>query len=290
MGGAIEAALHGRGRIGITLSGTNSLIHPGELNESEYRCRPTAVRRDNRASTRSARRARNQDSTTREAGTASRASPRPFRLPTDAQSTRRSTYSLWSSSPFPRLLIDELAAPPLCYFVSAARRCVQYRKQRATRYSTADCARQTAATAARSAGNDIFVSGMYRNDSLTPAPIVERRDAIAGLDGRIRPAGAPGDQMNECFKLENRAAAQAGGAGISACKPGVRQVRPSRAITNENRFARYRAPKARHSSLRHVFDVRFPDDRNGFDSSVKIPTGSHAARGPKSAVKTSVAA
>jgi|OM-RGC.v1.028823768 hypothetical protein len=82
--GAIEVTLPGRTRIGITLSGTNSLIHPGELNESEYRCRLTAVRRDNRdnrASTRSARRARIRDSATREAGTASRASPRPFRLP-----------------------------------------------------------------------------------------------------------------------------------------------------------------------------------------------------------------
>ncbi|HHX4053188.1 MAG: hypothetical protein ACN6QT_33760 [Burkholderia contaminans] len=82
--GAIEATRLDRRRIGITLSGTNSLIHPGELNESEYRCRPTAVRRDkrdNRASTRSVRRARNRDSATREAGTASRASPRPFRLP-----------------------------------------------------------------------------------------------------------------------------------------------------------------------------------------------------------------
>lgn len=82
--GAIEATLHGRRRIGITLSGTNSKIHPGEHDESEYRCRPTAVRRDNRdnrASTRSARRARNRDRATREAGTASRASPRSFRLP-----------------------------------------------------------------------------------------------------------------------------------------------------------------------------------------------------------------
>lgn len=82
--------------------------------------------------------------------------------PTDAQSTRRSTYSLWSSSPFPRLLIDELAAPPVRCFVSTARRCVQYRKQRATRYSTGDCVRQTAATAARIARNDIFC---FRNVS-----------------------------------------------------------------------------------------------------------------------------
>ncbi|RBJ77211.1 hypothetical protein C3L29_031155 [Pseudomonas sp. MWU12-2534b] len=41
-------------------------------------------------------------------------------------------------------------------------------------------------------GTTFFVSGMYRNNSLTPWAIVKRRDAIAGLDGRIRPAGQRG--------------------------------------------------------------------------------------------------
>ncbi|OXI42294.1 hypothetical protein CFB84_24005 [Burkholderia aenigmatica] len=38
-------------------------------------------------------------------------------------------------------------------------------------------------------GSTFFVSGMYRNNGLAPSAIVERREAIAGLDGRIRLAG-----------------------------------------------------------------------------------------------------
>jgi len=63
------------------LSGTNSLPHPGMLNEVEHRCRPVAARNGNRSSTRRARRAGNRQGATLDAGTASRARPRSFRLP-----------------------------------------------------------------------------------------------------------------------------------------------------------------------------------------------------------------
>jgi hypothetical protein len=109
--------------------------------------------------------------------------------PTGAQSTRRSSDCLWSSSPFPRLLIDELAAP---LFVTSCR-------PPAGASSTASSVprdipphialgeqppRRHAAP-----GMSFFVSGMYRNNGLALPAIVERREAIAGLDGRIRPAG-----------------------------------------------------------------------------------------------------
>ncbi|MDW9232561.1 hypothetical protein C7S15_5780 [Burkholderia cepacia] len=37
-----------------------------------------------------------------------------------------------------------------------------------------------------SPGTTFFVSGMYRNGGLTPSALVERHDATAGFDGRIR--------------------------------------------------------------------------------------------------------
>ncbi len=60
--------------------------------------------------------------------------------PKGAQGMRESSCCFWSSSLFPRLLIDELAAPHLRCIWSTARRCVQYRKRHAMRDSTDGCA------------------------------------------------------------------------------------------------------------------------------------------------------
>lgn len=58
---------------------------------------------------------------------------------------------------FPDWLIDELAAPHLCYVMSPARRCTDCRKQHAMRYSTDRCARRATTPAGRSAANRAFL-------------------------------------------------------------------------------------------------------------------------------------
>lgn len=63
--------------------------------------------------------------------------------PTVAQGMRGTNDCFWSSSLFPRLLIDERAAPHLCYIRSTVHRCVQYRKRHAMRDSTDGCATRT---------------------------------------------------------------------------------------------------------------------------------------------------
>lgn len=68
--------------------------------------------------------------------------------PTDAQGMRGTNDCFWSSSLFPRLLIDERVAPHLCRIRSTARRCVQYRKRHAMRDSTDGCAAYRARNAA----------------------------------------------------------------------------------------------------------------------------------------------
>lgn len=60
--------------------------------------------------------------------------------PKGAQGMRESSCCLWSSSLFPRLLIDELTAPHLRCIWSTARRCNPYRKRHAMRDSTDGCA------------------------------------------------------------------------------------------------------------------------------------------------------
>ncbi|WP_176039897.1 hypothetical protein [Burkholderia stabilis] len=100
---------------------------------------------------------------TREAGTAPRATPRSFRLPHwSAKYAPIKLLLIVFIAVFPDWLIDEVVAPHLCCFISTARRCAEYRKQRATRYSTVHCARRTAAAPARIAGNVIFC---FRNVS-----------------------------------------------------------------------------------------------------------------------------
>ncbi len=63
--------------------------------------------------------------------------------PTDAQGMRGTNDCFWSSSLFPRLLIDERAAPHLCRIRSTVRRCVGCRKRHAMRDSTDGCLTRT---------------------------------------------------------------------------------------------------------------------------------------------------
>ena len=83
--------------------------------------------------------------------------PKLSDYPMSAQGMRGSRYRFWSSLPFPRLLIDELAAPHLCCFRSTARRYVQYRKQHATHESTDLCASRPACVAPSSRRNPRFL-------------------------------------------------------------------------------------------------------------------------------------
>lgn len=63
--------------------------------------------------------------------------------PTDAQGMRGTNDCFWSSSLFPRPLIDERIAPHLCRIRSTARRCVRCRKRHAMRDSADGCMTHT---------------------------------------------------------------------------------------------------------------------------------------------------
>ncbi len=141
-----------------------------------------------------------------------------------------------------------------------------------------------------SPGMAVFVSGMYRDNDSAPAAIVERCEAISGLDGRIRAASPhrTGAWTN-VSNLRSGWPRKAGGTGNRAHKRwGATRAAPFRAVTNENRFAR-RRPSVPDTAASDARSTRISTgDPNDFDSFVKIPTGSQAAQTSKCAVKKKI--
>lgn len=139
--------------------------------------------------------------------------------PTDTQGMRRTNDCFWSSSLFPRLLIDERVAPHLCRIRSTARRCVPCRKRHAMRDSTDGCLTRTI----RNARPFLRESHFLFQECIATTVGDLRRSLNAAKQCRKRRTNAARGASrkgvtNGCFILEKCGAADCGRSAHRPCQ------------------------------------------------------------------------
>lgn len=139
--------------------------------------------------------------------------------PTDAQGMRGKNDCFWSSSLFPRLLIDERVAPHLCRIRSTARRCVQCCKRHAMRDSTDGCMTRTVRDARPYRQESLF---SFQECIATTVGSLRRSLNAAKQCRKRRTNTARGASRkgvaNGCFILENCAVAHCGRSAHRPCQ------------------------------------------------------------------------
>ncbi len=197
----------------------------------------------------------------------------------------------WSSSLFPRLLIDEHVAPHLCRIRSTARRYAQCCKRHAMRDSTDGCTTLTVRDAQPYRQESLF---SFQECIATPVGSL-RRSLNAAKQCRKRRTNAARvasrkGVANGCFILEKRAVAHCGRSAHRPCQTACCSP-----------FDSFRRPEKRRIEIRgarcsgactadigKACGCAHQPPRNAIDSSVKIPTGSGIDRQRERAAKTAI--